>query len=297
MFMVVSPDIKDLPYVLHRGVKCFELVAEPVVRELLPGVFMKGWGYNGSIPGPTIRVLPGDWVTIRVRNQLPEATSVHWHGLDVPNRMDGVPAVEPSPYIGQGQFYDYHFQIVNPPGTHMYHTHVDTVYQELMGLGGGFIIEDPYECTVQKDYFIMLQEFYLTGMVKGEVQKGHFELETMTDSFNFFTMNGRCFPHVSPLPVQYGEEMRVRFANIGMNAHPIHLHGHQCWISAIDGNEIPAYNRQLRNTVLVPSGVTLDIEFTALNPGIWPLHCHMPHHTSNNRTRATGGMFTTIRYV
>ena len=197
--MVVSPDLRDLSYVNLQGVKFFELVAEPVIQEILPGVFLKGWGYNGSIPGPTIRVFPGDWVTIRVHNQLPEATSVHWHGLDVPNRMDGVPAVEPSPYIEQGQYYDYHFQIVNPPGTHMYHTHVDTAFQELMGLGGGFIIEDPYECSVQRDYFLMLQEFHLKGLDKGIVKAGHYELETMSDAFNFFTDEWSLLPTYNPV--------------------------------------------------------------------------------------------------
>ncbi|CAH1195929.1 Multicopper oxidase mco [Paenibacillus allorhizoplanae] len=295
--MVVSPNLRDLSFVNLQGVKFFELIAEPVEQEILPGVFFNGWGYNGSIPGPTIRVFPGDWVTIRVHNRLPEATSVHWHGLDVPNRMDGVPAVEPSPYIEQGQFFDYHFQIVNPPGTHMYHTHVDAAFQELMGLGGGFIIEDPYECSAQSDYFIMLQEFHLKGMEKGVVKTGQFELDTMSDGFNFFTMNGRCFPHTTPLPVRFGDEVRIRFGNIGMNAHPIHLHGHQFWVAAADGNTIPHFNRELRNTILVPSGVTTDIEFSAQNYGVWPLHCHMPHHTSNNMTKPTGGMFTVVQYV
>lgn len=86
--MVLTPDISNLPYKLQNDVKCFELVAEPVKREILPGLYINGWGYNGSIPGPTIQVYSGDCVNIRVVNNLPEATSVHWHGLDVPNRMD-----------------------------------------------------------------------------------------------------------------------------------------------------------------------------------------------------------------
>lgn len=97
--MVITPDISNLPYKEIKGVKYFELVAEKVERELLPGLFIKAWGYNGSTPGPTIQVYPGDYVNFRVYNKLTEPTSIHWHGLDVPNVMDGVPDVEPSPKI------------------------------------------------------------------------------------------------------------------------------------------------------------------------------------------------------
>ena len=131
--MVITPNIPDLPYRLHNGVKYFELVAEPVKREILPGLYINGWGYNGSIPGPTIQVYSGDCVNIRVINHLPEATSVHWHGLDVPNVMDGVPEIEPSPKIEPGEYFDYRFKVINPPGTHMYHTHFNASVQQMMG--------------------------------------------------------------------------------------------------------------------------------------------------------------------
>ncbi|WP_337098398.1 multicopper oxidase family protein [Paenibacillus sp. YIM B09110] len=295
--MVVTPDVPDLPYKWVKGCKMFELIAEPVERELLPGLFMKGWGYNGSLPGPTIRVVQGDWVIIRVYNRLPEATSVHWHGLDVPNGMDGVPCVEPSPKIEPGHYFDYTFQVTNPPGTHMYHSHYETIIQELMGLCGAFIIEDPTERRFGCDYFIMLQEFHLVGLPKGELKTGSYEVAPLMDGFNFFTMNGRCYPHVTPLAVKYGEYVRIRLGSIGMNAHPIHLHGHQFWVTAADGNPIQRNAQWRRNTIAVASGTTYDIEFAANNPGVWPLHCHMPHHTSNNFTKQTGGMFTTLIYV
>ena len=115
--MVITPDVPNLPYTFHNGIKYFELVAERVKREILSGLFINAWGYNGSMPGPTIQVYPGDYINVRVINNLPESTSVHWHGLDVPNVMDGVPDVEPSPEIKPGQYFDYHFKIVNPPGT------------------------------------------------------------------------------------------------------------------------------------------------------------------------------------
>jgi FtsP/CotA-like multicopper oxidase with cupredoxin domain len=294
--MVTTPDVPDLPYRLQNGVKYFELVAEPVKRELLPGLYINGWGYNGSIPGPTIQVHSGDYVNIRVVNRLPQTTSVHWHGLDVPNAMDGVPDIEPSPKIETGGYFDYRFKITNPPGTHMYHTHFNSPVQQMMGLGGAFIILDRLSGNIQRDYFLMVQEFAVTGLLKGEITPGTYELNPMSQDFNFFTMNGRCFPYVTPLPVKKGEKVRIRLGNFGHDAHPIHIRGHQFAVSASDGNTIPAQNRLIKSTINVASGETYDVEFTADNPGNWPFHCHIPHHMSNNMQLALGGMTTVISY-
>ncbi|SDD72328.1 multicopper oxidase family protein [Sporomusa acidovorans] len=293
--MVTSPDLFDLPYELRQGVKYFELVAEPVERELLPGLFIRGWGYNGSIPGPTIKVYQGDYVNIRVYNSLPEATSVHWHGLDVPNNMDGAPDVEPTPKIKSGCYFDYHFEIINPPGTHMYHTHFNVAKQEMMGLAGGLIILDPND-YVDRDYFIMLQEFAVKGLQMGVLKSGSYEVDPLNDDLQFFTINGRCFPFTSPLPVNYGDVTRIRLANPAMKEHPIHLHGHQFVVVATDGNEISPCARMRKNTIPVASGETWDFEFYANNPGCWPLHCHIPHHSANNMTKEMGGMFTVVKY-
>lgn len=109
--MVITPGIQDLPYTIVNGRKFFELTAEEILWELVDGIVIRAWGYNGSTPGPTIHVFPGDKVTIRVTNHLPHRTSVHWHGLEVPNLMDGVPPLEPSPYIYPGEYFDYSFTI------------------------------------------------------------------------------------------------------------------------------------------------------------------------------------------
>ncbi|WP_308637673.1 multicopper oxidase family protein [Paenibacillus silvisoli] len=293
--MVESPDLPLLPYRIENGMKCFELVAEVVRQELLPGIFMQGYGYNGSIPGPTIVVETGDWVQIRVINRLPEPTSVHWHGLDVPNDMDGVPPFEPSPLIQPGYGLDYRFRIVNPPGTHMYHSHYEVIRQEMMGLGGLFIIANRHERHIAKDFAYLLQEFHLAGLPKGELRPGIYTVDPLSDGFNFFTMNGRCFPNTSPLYVRLGDCVRLRLASLGMQAHPMHLHGVQMLETAYDGNDVPYWNRLRKSTVFVAPGETRDVQFDAWNPGRWPFHCHIPHHTSNNFTLPAGGMFTTIQ--
>lgn len=293
---VSSTNIPILPYTIKNGVKHFSLVAQQVKSEILPGVFMNAWGYNGFSPGPTIVVYPGDMVNIRVFNELPQPTSVHWHGLDIPCVMDGVPAIEPSPRIDPGCYFDYQFQITNPPGTHMYHSHFYTVMQDMMGLEGAFIIMDPQPENIQRDYFIMLGAFHLNGMLKGTVKTGDFDIDPFSMDQNFFTMNGRCFPYTMPLWCRKGENVRIRFGNIGMGNHPIHFHGHQFLQTANDGNEVSPANQLLKNTILVASGTTRDIVFYANNPGKWPLHCHLPHHVSNNLTLPLGGMATAVNY-
>lgn|GEM_PF-6311909 len=212
-------------FVVKKGIKYFELVAEPVQRELLPDLFIKAWGYNGTTPGPTILVYPGDYVNFRVYNRLSEPTSVHWHGLDVPNVMDGVLDVEPSPKIDPGAYFDYHFKIINPPGTHMYHTHHNVPRQEMMGLEGGLIILDPDQRrdNVQRDYFIMLQEFAVPALPEFVVQPGVYDIDPYGHGgdFNFFTMNGRSFPFTTPLEVYYGERVRIRLGNAMEQVHGI----------------------------------------------------------------------------
>lgn len=177
----------------------------------------------------------------------------------------------------------------------MYHTHYNVGWQGMMGLAGGFIILDPKGAADDRDYFIMLQEFAVKGLPMGVLNPGCYEVNPMSDDLQFFTMNGRCFPATSPLPVYCGESVRVRLANPTMMEHPIHLHGQQFFVVAADGMTLNPCARMEKNTVPVASGETWDIEFCANNPGSWPFHCHIPHHSANNMTKAMGGMFTVVQ--
>lgn len=202
-----------------------------------------------------------------------------------------------SPTIKPGSYFDYYFKITNPPGTHMYHTHVNSAIQQMMGLGGAFIILDGNrQDRITKDYFLMVGEFTVKGLPMGEVTPGIYDLDPVSHDFNFFTINGRCFPYTTPLAVRYGERVRIRLGNIGHDAHPMHIHGHQFLITATDGNPLPLQGRPIKNTVNVASGETYDIVFTANNPGNWPFHCHIPHHMTNNMQMNMGGMVTAIHY-
>ena len=200
--------------------------------------------------------------------------------------MDGVPPIEPSPYIEPGEYFDYTFTINNPPGTYMYHSHVNVS------------IQDPrmQNRKKYKDYLCLLQEWAIGALPWGDLTKGTYDLTFVKPEFNFFTINGKCYPDTKPLPVEYGDTVRVRFGNIQMHHHPMHLHGHQFRVVGADGFPIARDTQIYKNTILVASGETWDIRFLANNEGIWPFHCHMPHHVTNNGTPPVGGMFTTVNY-
>ena len=152
---VDTPDVPQLPWRMDGNVKEFHLIAEPVKQEIFPGRIVDLWGYNGSAPGPTIQVNQGDRVRIIVDNHLPEATSMHWHGFDIPNEMDGAPGSSQDPIAPGGRFV-YEFTL-NQQGTYFYHSHM--AMQEMMGMIGAFIMhpKEPYKPRVDKDYAIIVQ--------------------------------------------------------------------------------------------------------------------------------------------
>ncbi|HKQ47549.1 MAG TPA: copper oxidase [Phycisphaerae bacterium] len=272
---VLTPNGNTLPWKLVDGVKVFHLVAEPVQREFMPGLMLNCWGYNGQTPGPTIEVVEGDRVRIYVTNNLPEPTSVHWHGILLPNGMDGVSGLNQKP-IKPGETFKYEFTL-RQHGTHMYHPHFDEMVQMSMGLMGLFIIHPRHrpDPPIDRDFAIMLTEWRIDA---GTGRPNPLE---MTE-FNILTFNSRAFPGTEPLIVKQGDRVRIRIGNLSaMSHHPIHLHGYQFRITATDGGAIPESAQWPETTVLVPVGSTRNIEFVADAPGDWALHCHMTHHIMN----------------
>jgi manganese oxidase len=270
---VVTPNGTTLPYKMKNGVKVMRLVAQVVQNEFAPGLAAECWGYNGSTPGPTIELVEGDRVRFYVKNELPEATTVHWHGVILESGMDGVAGLTQRA-IAPGETYRYEFT-VKYPGTFMYHPHFDEMTQMALGMNGMFIVHPKRmtsENTVERDYAIMLHEWQiLPGMKRPNPL-------AMMD-FNVLTMNSKVFPATAPLVAQKGERVRIRLGNLSpMDHHPIHLHGYNFRITATDGGPVPRSAQQPETTVLVPVGATRDIEFVAENVGDWAMHCHMTHH-------------------
>jgi len=259
---------------MRDGVKEFHIVAEPCGREFAPGMEVKCWGYNGLTPGPTIECFEGDHVRLYVTNHLPEHTTIHWHGIFVPNGMDGVGGLN-QPHIKPGETYVYEFTL-RQHGTFMYHPHADEMVQMAVGMMGLFIVHPkaPRKNPIQRDFAIMLHNW--------QVNPGTYRPDpSIMVEFNMWTFNSRIFPGTDALVVRTGDRVRIRFGNLSMWNHPIHVHGHAWKIVATDGGDIPEAGWWPETTVLVPVGSTRDVEFIADNPGDWALHCHMSHHTMN----------------
>ena len=271
---VIVPNGSVAPWKTVGGVKVFHLVAEPIEHQIAPGLVIQAWGYNGSTPGPVIEATVGDRVRIYVTNKLPEITSVHWHGVFVPNGMDGVSGLTQKP-IQPGMTFRYEFTF-DRAGTFMYHPHADEMTQIALGMMGMIVVHPRgTENRRVRDYALMTHE------MKIPIGTRRPDPLAMND-FNQLTFNGKSFPETAPLVAQTGDLVRIRLANLGpMDHHPVHLHGHAFTLVATDGGPVPAAARLPETTVLVPVGTTRTVELVADNPGDWPLHCHMTHHAMN----------------
>lgn len=272
---VTTPNGSTLPWKMEDGVKVFHLIAEPVKREFAPGLQVNCWGYNGQTPGPTIEAVEGDRVRILVTNKLPEPTTVHWHGILLPNGMDGVTGLTQPP-IPPGETFKYEFTL-RQSGTCMYHSHYDELVQIGLGMVGFFIIhpKDPPEgYHVDRDFAIMLNEWAIP------IGASTPDPLVMLD-FNYFTFNSTVWPGTDPLVVKKGQKVRIRLANLSMDNHPIHLHGYTFHVTAKGAERMNPSAWYKAVTIDVPVGDTRDIEFIADEPGDWALHCHKAHHTMN----------------
>ena len=271
---VVTLNGWSLPWRMNNGVKEFHLVAEPVLREIAPGMKAHLWGYNGQSPGPTIEVVEGDKVRIYVTNRLPEKTSIHWHGQPLPNGMDGVSGLTQPPIL-PGKTFMYEFE-AKRAGTFMYHPHADEMLQMAMGMMGSWVThpKDLKYMPVDRDFIFLLNAY--------DIDPGSYtpKVSTMLD-FNLWTWNSRAFPGIDPIVVRKNDRVRIRIGNLTMTNHPIHLHGHEFQVTGTDGGWIPASARWPEVTTDIGVGQMRAIEFVADNPGDWAFHCHKSHHTMN----------------
>lgn len=247
---------------MEGDVKVFDLTCSKVMWEVEPGKQKEAWVYNGQLPGPEIRVTQGDRVRINVKNELDESTAVHFHGVKMPNKMDGVPFITQPP-IRPGESFTYEFVVPNA-GSHMYHSHHNSTKQVSLGLLGAFIVEPKdksKEPQTTKDYVVVLN-----------------------DTMHGYTWNGKGFPATQPLTAKPGDQIRIRFMNEGMQIHPMHLHGLSYLIIAKDG--YPQPQPWECDTLNVAPGERWDVIVNCDNPGVWAFHCHILSHAESEH-----GMF------
>jgi FtsP/CotA-like multicopper oxidase with cupredoxin domain len=252
-------------YSLEGGVKVFHLRAAPTDWEVEPGVVKKAYAFNGMIPGPVIQVNEGDRVRMVVTNALTEATSIHWHGMILPNDQDGVPGLTQSS-IAPGQTYTYEFT-AQAAGTHWYHTHMGG--REIgRGLYGALeVVPRLGDFRADRDYHLFL----------GDTDLG-------------FVINGRTFPATIPLQSKVGERIHLRLFDAGDQSHPVHLHGFPFQVMAQDG--IPLTYPQKMDTLLISPGQTFDVLIVPQTPGRWLLHCHIFSHSEGDDGMT--GLVTTL---
>ncbi|MBM3933772.1 MAG: copper oxidase [SAR202 cluster bacterium] len=245
--------------VMDGDVKVYDITADEIRWEVEPGKFRDGTAYNGQIPGPQIRVNQGDRVRIFLHNKLEESTPIHFHGVKVPNSMDGVPGIT-QPLVKPGESFTYEFTVTHT-GTHMYHSHMNGANQISGGLMGAFIISSDQDPLA-----------------------AHEELMVVNDGPLGYTLNGKGFPATQPIVAKLGSEVRIRYMNEGLQIHPMHLHGMNQTVIAKDG--ILLKDPYEVNTLLVAPGETFDVIVKATEPGVWAYHCHILSHAEGQH-----GMF------
>ena len=271
---VVMPHAGTLPFEKKGGVKIFHLTAEPVKHVIAGNLEIEAWGYNGTTPGPLIECVEGDRIRIYVTNKLPESTSVHWHGVILPNGMDGVAGLTQKA-IPVGKTFKYEFTMRHA-GTFMYHPHFDEMTQIALGMVGMIVVHPRRRDGRRvRDYALIAHEWLIPiGSKRPDPM-------AMSD-FNVLTFNSKAFPATEPLVAERGDLVRIRLGNLGpMDHHPIHLHGHAFEVTETDGGQVPRSARRPETTTLLPVGAVRVIEFVADADGDWAFHCHMTHHIMN----------------
>ena len=277
---VVTTEVGDLACTMDGETKVFHLVAEVLKQTIHPGKTIDAWGFNGSAPGPTIQVSQGDHVRVIFDNHLPEASSIHWHGFEDMVGYDGMPGISQELVKPGGRFV-YEFDI-HQAGTYFYHSHM--AMQEMLGMLGGFIMHPrtPNHPHCDKDFLLHLQEY--------AVLPNNTVPNTMNMEYNWLLLNGKAGPASTPLIVRQGDRVRLRFVNLGMDHHPMHLHGYTFQVTGTEGGRIPETAWWPGNTVLVGVAQARDVEIVATRPGDWMLHCHLPHHMMNQMSSNVGSM-------
>ena len=246
---------------IEKGVKVFDLTAREMKWEVAPGQSVTAMAYNDQVPGPQIRVREGDRVRVNLKNELTQSTAIHFHGMELPNEMDGVPFITQPP-VKPGESYTYEFTIPEGNvGSNMYHSHHNSTTQVSLGLLGAFIVEPRNPRAIEK--------------------VAHDYLMVLNDGAHGFTLNGKGFPATEPLTAKLGEKVRIRFMNEGMMIHPMHLHGMHMTVIDKDGWPLPAPWRC--DTLNIAPGERYDVIVNCTNPGTWAFHCHiLPHAESEN---------------
>ena len=266
------------PTILADGIKQFELTVAITPWEVEPGRVVEAWTYNGQVPGPMIRVDLGDRVRVIVNNELPMGTDVHWHGIRVPNEMDGVSPLTQD-LIEPGETFIYEFTAVEP-AIGMYHAHHHGQMQVPNGLFGVFMIG---ETPLPRGQTISGVEIPANLVADHEIPM------VLNDAGVIgLSLNGKSFPATEPYVGKVGDWVVAHYYNEGLQVHPMHQHQFPQLVFAKDG--IPVDQPYWADTVNVAPGERYSVLYQLSDPGVWVWHCHVLTHVE--REEGMFGMVT-----
>lgn len=269
------------------------LVAEPGEVSIGPGGARRTWLYSGVYPGPEIRVTEGERIRVTVENQLPEPTTVHWHGVPVPNAMDGVPGVtQPAIPPGETFVYDY---VAEPAGTYMYHSHVGLQLDR--GLMGPLVVEErePHVAW-DREHTLLLDDWLpgdpspvsdradggmggMRGRMRGMMQRGEGGMmggqggmplaDPARPEYRALLVNGRGPDDPPALEVRTGERVRLRLVNpASATTFRVAIAGHRMAVTHTDGRPVEPVTV---DALVIGPGERYDVVVEANNPGAWTL--------------------------
>jgi uncharacterized cupredoxin-like copper-binding protein len=268
------------PRIAADGAKEFDLIASIIDWEVSPGQIVQAWAYNGMVPGPMIRVEVGDRVRVSVTNQLPMGTDVHFHGVALPNEMDGVAPLT-QPLIEPGETFTYEF-VAQEPAVAMYHAHHHGSVQIPNGLLGTFFIGEvplplgqtaggravPADIELAAEIPMVLNDAGVIGL----------------------TLNAKSFPGTEAYHFEVGDWYLVHYFNMGMQVHPMHQHGYFGLVVARDG--VPLDDPFWVDTLSIAPAERYSVLFRVTAPGTWMWHCHIQAHVDSEE-----GMFGMVTAV
>lgn len=230
-----------------------KLVAAPGNVQLVPDEYPATgvWAYNGSVPGPVLRARQGDRLRVHVENALDEATTVHWHGIRLPNPMDGVPYITQRP-IEPGASFTYEFALPDA-GTFFYHPHQRSYEQVGRGLAGALIVEERDPPAVDRDVLWVLGDYRLVADASIRGGFGNYMDASHAGRIgNTVTLNGRV--STEPFRVRAGERIRLRLVNAApARVFGLEFRGHRPWIVALDGHPVEPHEPPGGALVLGPA--------------------------------------------
>lgn len=256
------------PFRVEGNVKEFAIDIQEVQHEIIDGVVVTAWAFNGTLPGPTIRVQEGDIVRVHFTNTHHQPHTIHWHGIYADVEHDGVPHTSAAVMPGETRVYEW---VAEAPGTHWYHCHVDSYRHVDMGMYGAIVIEPKDEVTWANEYTLIIDDWDST-------------IDPMATRYepdpNYFLVNGRAFPDVPTLTLRVGETTRIRLINAGYSNVAMHMHGPSFMVVDTDGRPLPlAYEK---DTLDIAPGERYDIEVTPRKAGLYPFHAHNLKYVTND---------------